>query len=783
MDSKELEQLLAEETLDIKKYVNLAIRYWYWFAISLFIGMGVAIFATRSTSRVYEVSSTILIRDDKNRTSATGAEALLSELSLVANTKSVQNEMGILKSYTLSYNTIQELPDFHTTYKIVGKNKMRQDVLYNKAPFKVVFDTTYTNPEKAALYFKFSSSSKFQVRTQNGDFGPEYQFSQPIVLEKFKFRVEPTAYLDNSVSQHRSYIVTRNNLNNLAKAYMQKVKVNLVDKNASLITLSTTGPSADQEADYINKLIEEYIRQGLEEKNQTAKNTIDFIDNQLYGMRDSLHKAEGNLSEFRKQNRILDVDKETSLLLDKMKDLQTSKSTVDINRRFYSYLKSYLEKRDSYADVVAPYTLGITDAQLNSLLSELSLLSLERQNLKLSVKDNNPALIQLEAKMRNLKNSLTEKVNSLITTNNLANNEIEKQMAEIESKISLLPANEQQLLNKTKMYDLLDKMYTYLLEKKSEASIAKASNISDCKIVDPALSINAELKKPKPTMNYALGFLLGILIPLIIIILRDYFDDKIRTIKEISTKLPNITMLATLDHSDEKSEIPVFLRPKSRLSESFRSLRTNINFVLPESGCKTIMVTSLISGEGKTFCAVNLAAIFAAAGKRTLLIGLDLRKPRLQTVFEMTNHKGMSSFLSNQSRFEEAYNPTNIPNLFLATSGPIPPNPSELIGSKRMEEFIEKAKESFDCIIIDTPPIGIVTDARILFNMMDLLVFVVRMGVSPKDVVEFTKDVHASLNNKMGLVINDFDSKRSYSTYSKYHYRYNKNYSVEYYEN
>lgn len=782
MDAREIEQLLAEETLDFKKYVNLVLRNWYWFVVSMVVCLGFAFLLTRSTHNIYQVDSTILIRDDKNR-SNTGAEALLSELSLVNNTKSIQNEIGIIKSYTIAFNTIKELENFHTTYKLFGKGNFRQNTMYGNLPFRIDYDTTYANPTGVDIVIEFTDGNSFTACINDGDISEPKNIGQKVAIDNFGFTIVPTANYNEKALTGKTYRLTRNDINSLANQYRNKVKVNLVDKNASLISLSTTGQSAEQEADFLNKLIEVYIRQGLEEKNQIAKNTIDFIDNQLYGMRDSLQRAELQLRNFRMNNRILDIDKESSMLLDNLKDLQTNKAAVEINQRYYAYLKNYLQKRDSYSDIVAPYTLGINDMQLTNLLNDLSQLSRERENMKMSTKQSNPALQQIENRIRNTKDGLMEKVNSLIATNKMANDDIESNVNSIESKISSLPANEQLLINKTKMYDLLDKMYTYLLEKKSEASIAKASNISDCKIVDPALPINAELKQPKPKMNYALGFILGLLIPLIVIILRDYFDDKIRTIKDLTGKLSEVAMLATLDHSLLEVDLPVLERPKSRLSESFRTLRTNINYITYGKKCMTLITTSLISGEGKTFCASNLAAIYALSGKRTLLIGLDLRKPKIQKVFESTNHHGMSTYLSEQGTFEKAAKPTSIPNLWIASSGPIPPNPSELIGSPRMEEFLTEARSQFDCIIIDTPPVGIVTDARIIFGKADLVLFVTRMGVTPKEVVDYCKELSSNLGNKMGLVINDFDSKKSYSNYSKYSYIYNKNFQNEYYEN
>jgi capsular exopolysaccharide family len=781
MKSEEIELLKEEDTLDIKKYVNLFVRYWYWFITSIILCLSIAYVMTYFTKAVYQVDSTILIRDDKNKSTA-GAEALLTELSFVNNNKSIQNEIGILKSYSLAVNTINELKDFHTSIMVQNNGGLNSSILYKQAPFSIIFKNNRPNPTGHPVEIKFVNSSTFVATDENGENTAPKMFNEEVNVGSFSFMLARTAI----PTEHfigKTIAFTRNDLNKLANLYRDKVKVNLVDKNASLITLTSSGNSAEQEADYLNKMVEVYIRQELNEKNQIAKNTIDFIDNQLFGMKDSLNKAEVNLKNFRTENKILDISKESDMLLDMLKDLQSTKAGIDINQRYYTYLKSYLSQKDNISDIVAPYSLGITDLQLNTILNELTQIYGERESMKLSVKENNPAMILVNRKLNSAKESLKEKVNSLIATNKMTKESVDRQINQLETKISSLPSSEQLLINKTEVYDLLNKTYTYLLEKKSEAAIAKASNIPDCKIVDPALAINSILKQPKPKMNYALGFILGLLIPFIVIVLRDHFDDKIRTVKEITDHLPDITMLATLNHSAVNTELPVIDRPKSHLSESFRELRSNLNYIMAEGKTKIILLTSLVSGEGKTFCASNLSATYAASGKRTLLVGLDIRKPKVQSVFEITNHKGMSSYLSNQSNFEDAIQPTSIPNLWIAVSGPIPPNPSELIGSARMNEFLEKAKKHYDCIIIDTPPIGLVADARIIFNLVDLVLFVTRMGRSPKEVVEFCKSLHLSLKNKLAMTINDFDSKLDYGHYSKYSYTYRKEYSHDYYEN
>jgi capsular exopolysaccharide synthesis family protein len=323
-------------------------------------------------------------------------------------------------------------------------------------------------------------------------------------------------------------------------------------------------------------------------------------------------------------------------------------------------------------------------------------------------------------------------------------------------------------------------MYTYLQEKRAEAAIAQASNIADNKILDYALAQNATMLKPKKSLNYLIGLMAGLAIPFIILLLLDFLNDKIVDLKEISKKT-RVPVIGTLGHNRYQSELMVLDKPKSTLTESFRGLRTNLQYLLREPDKKVISVSSTIVGEGKTFTAVNLAAIIAVTGKKALLIGLDLRKPRLHRLVGYTGSIGISTYLIGQNDEKEIVFPSLVDNLFFAPSGPIPPNPAELLGSNRMEEFIIWAKNNFDFIVIDSPPVAIVSDAFLIARFTDANLFVLRFGYSSKEVLSLLNDIykHHEIRN-LAIVVNDFQPKRGYGYSYGYTYSYGYSYGYGY---
>ncbi|HBH49082.1 MAG TPA: capsular biosynthesis protein, partial [Bacteroidales bacterium] len=329
-------------------------------------------------------------------------------------------------------------------------------------------------------------------------------------------------------------------------------------------------------------------------------------------------------------------------------------------------------------------------------------------------------------------------------------------------------------------FNINDQIYTFLLEKSAEAGITKASNIADHKILDKALPNNAVRIKPKPSSNYMLSLVVGFLIPLVIIILREFFNNKILGKRDIENAT-SVPILGSVGHNEKHTEIPVFENPKTALSESFRALRANLHFMLKEKNEKVIAVSSTISGEGKTFCAVNLAAIMAMAGKKTLLVGLDLRRPKIHRIFNLNNDAGLSTFLAGRSEANDIVQSTNVESLSIVNSGPVPPNPAELIGSERLVEFIESMKTQFDYIVIDTPPIAIVTDALLLKDLINTYIFVIRHDYSDRSVLKLVDELYTRRGvSNMSILVNDIQVKGYYGYNYSYNYGYGYGYTYRY---
>ncbi len=439
-----------------------------------------------------------------------------------------------------------------------------------------------------------------------------------------------------------------------------------------------------------------------------------------------------------------------------------------------------MNRKDAAADVVAPGVVGINDKLLSDFVTGLNILLSERRRLSFSASENSPQVASVDNQIENAKNTLKENLRSLIESNKLELKNLEARIAKIDGEVQKLPATEKQMIDIERKFTINDQIYTFLLEKRAEAGITKASNTSDHKILDIARPENAIMVKPKVSMNYMIGLLGGAGIPLVLLLLVEFFNTKITDRKYLEANL-KAPIIGNLGHNIGNTELPVSEKPNSSLTESFRALRTNLQYILQKEKGGIIAVTSAVSGEGKTFCSVNLAGIIAMSGKKTLLVNLDLRRPKIHKIFNIDNSSGISTYLIGKTDYKDVIHETNIQNLFVSTSGPVPPNPAELIGSEKMRTFINEAKKHFDTIIVDTPPVAIVTDTLLLKDMIDAMVFVVRHNYSDKQVVELVNNLYEKhLIKSMGVAVNDIQLRGYYGYSYRYGYGYGYGYSYSY---
>ncbi|MGA2405355.1 MAG: polysaccharide biosynthesis tyrosine autokinase [Bacteroidales bacterium] len=772
--------LPEDDNLDIKRYISLFISNWYWFAISLFIAITIAYSINRYSQRIYSVSSTLLIKDDQIAGVKSNAESVIPGGDIFRSQQNLKNEMGILRSFSLNYRVMKELQDFHVVYISVGRRGIVEKLMYKSCPFKVIYDSLELEPIGTVVKIEILPDNKYRIKLDDGLNLTPMSFGVRFKEYGFDFTIVPRESGRNIFDKNSSnrYYFYFNNPENLAYEYRGKLSVAPIEKDASIVSLSVSGLVPEQEVDYLNGLMKVYIKYGLENKNGTADSTIKFIDKQINIISDSLKDAEGRMENFRKTNSFFDVSKEGTLIQDKLEKLENEKSVFELQLQYYNYLAEYLSIKNINGTIISPSVMGITDQVLLRLVNELSVIKNEKVKLNFNLEVNQPALELMDRQSEETRKALMENIRNGIAGLRLSIEESDRNIAAVDTLINRLPTTEKKFINIQRKFQLNNTVYTYLLEKRAESGIAKASNLPDNRIIDFASSGGPI--KPKTRSNIVIAFMLGLILPMMGIALIDYFNDKVIDKRDVEKKT-KVPVIGYISHSESKSEIPVVEKPGSSLAESFRSVRTSIKFFIKDNEKPVISVSSTISSEGKTFISINIAAITAMLGKRVLLIGLDLRKPRINRVFEFEKSPGMSTYLSDNCKYEEVIKETQIKNLFYAPSGPIPPNPAELIATENMRIFLEKAKNDFDYVIIDTPPIAIVTDALLLAPYVDLNLFIVRQRYSSRSTVEMIDQLYrrGELKN-LAIIINDINLTGYYGYGMRYGYYLGYGYSYGY---
>lgn len=535
-----------------------------------------------------------------------------------------------------------------------------------------------------------------------------------------------------------------------------------------------------QEAEYLNKLMEVYRQQGLDYKNETAENTIEFIDNQIKLISDSLRHAENRLEDFRLTNKLIDLSSEGSAVKTKLESYSQEKISTELQKQYYDYLASYIKTRNESGEIISPSLMGVTDQLFVGLVNELGTLQKQKKQLMYNLSANQPEINLINSKIEDTRAALEENLRNCLINIGRILVDINSRITSVEKDLNKLPGTERKFINIQRTYDLNNTVYTFMLEKRSEAGISKASTVSSSRIIDPAEPFNASRVSPKQKRNYIFALILGLFVPGLYIYLTDLFHNKIIDKKDIErgTQVP---IIGFVGHNSTKNEIPVLSKPGSSLAESFRSIRTNLKYYLNGENKAVISVTSTISGEGKTFVSLNLAVVLAMLGKKTLLASLDLRKPKLDSILNPEDKNGLSHFLIGEASYNEIIHQTDISNLFFVPTGDVPPNPTELIETEKMNQFMTKARGEYDFIVLDTPPVGIVSDALLLGEYADVNIFVIRQRFSFKSTLELIQNIFLKKELKnLTIAVNDIHISGYYGYGLRYGYGFYEGYGYNY---
>ncbi|MBN2756439.1 MAG: polysaccharide biosynthesis tyrosine autokinase [Bacteroidales bacterium] len=762
-----------QTSFDLKNYLLKLIAFWYLFVISIIIAFIVNYLNNRFTIASYVSNSTIILTDDFQST-----QKIVGGLNLFDNRKNTENEIGVLKSFSLTKEAIENL-DFEISY--FKYEKFRSDVdLYKSCPFAVELDTLKPQTDYLEFHVKILSEKEYKLSNEGLGINENLKFGEYFYHPKINFKISINDKFKDNFNENidNVYYFYKNNLNSLINSYSGRLNVDLRSPNSSILWLWINGTVPQRMVDYQNELSEVFLKRRLADKNRIVKNTISFIDYQLESVVDSLSDAEDNLQFFKQSNQILDIGKEGEMLFNELIQLQAEKKTSNLKLNFYQYLMKNIEEQKDASLIIAPSFIDIQDPVLSALIDKLQELKSKREILKYDIKKDIPNFNILELQILENEKELINHISKSINLHKYNSDEILKKISKINSDLRKIPKVEREMMKIERRFKLNDNIYTFLLERRTEAGITMATNSPGAKILDSARLENVIKKSPKPGENRNKLILISILIPILIIFLKDFLNNKIIDKIEIekNTKIP---IVASINNNISKENIPVFTHSNSPIAESFRLLKTNIQYLLIDKENPVILISSTISGEGKSFCSINLAAIIAKSNKKTLLIGLDLRKPKVQQSFNVNNNIGLSTFLIGNNTIDEIIYETHIENLYIIPSGPIPPNPAELIESERMRNLIANLKSQFDYIVIDTPPIAHVTDAMLISKYSDLNIFVIRQNYSSKNVLKIINELSekGSLEN-IGILINDINQSVIFGL--KYGYGFSYGYSYGY---
>jgi polysaccharide biosynthesis transport protein len=785
LDIKDFSMFENHSNFDFKGLLLKILSYWKWFLISLIIAFTIAYQVNIRKEKIYGMQTMISIEEESN-------PFFTSNTSLVFNWGGISDQVNgistILKSRSHNELVVDKL-QFYIDYLTQGKYNLVDS--YGEVPFYLNIDKTRGQLANTLISIKFLSENTYEIRipfesnsvslityskntysntsVQPVEFVKKYkvgeQVSLPFLNWKLQINDNPGLYKGNE------YFVRFNDFDNTVSNY-RAIDVDSDDKGGSLLTLSLQGTNKARMVDYLNSTVKMLIKIQLDGKNQFANNTIRFIDSTLVAMESQLKENGNELKSFRKDKNIYEIEDGGAKFSDKIMDFDVQKDVISRKIAYYNSLKTYLNNSVDYSRLPAPSVAGIEDPNIVVNVSKLIALSTQRSEMAYAVKSDK-IFKDFDNQMHAVKDVLLENIISAKSSLLYDLSMINAKIGQAESTVKRLPEEQQELLKIKRKYDLNDNIYTEFLQKRNEAEIVKASNLSDIHFIDPAKDIGGNLIGPKTSANYVLALFLGVLFPLLFVFVIFFINNSIQNIEDIS-KLTQIPIIGVIGVNKDNINLAVFDKPKSALSESFRTIRSSLQFLYKKqrvSGAKTLMITSSISGEGKTFCSINIATVFALSEKKTVIIGLDLRKPRLADEFSLTNNLGVVNYLIKQKNLEEITNSTSIANLDVILSGPIPPNPSELILSEAMKELIDELKQKYDYIILDTPPVGLVSDALELAQYADVTLYIVRQNYTKKDMITLLNNrVKRGELNNASIVLNGYENKAKYGSGYGYGY-------------
>ncbi|HTI89495.1 MAG TPA: polysaccharide biosynthesis tyrosine autokinase [Puia sp.] len=746
-------------TISPRDFFFKYLRYLPWVLISCVILFLVAYIKIRYTVQIFRVQSSLLIKDERDF--GDKKDARFEELFMSPGTTNLSNEMEVLKSRPLIARVVKDL---NLQVRYYNKGKVRTGLLYPDVPF-------YLNTLKVA-----DSSVGFGLKIK--------------ILDSLRFLIDAdkTVYLfgqtlqsgGNSFSLIRNPAVGYNSFGTpefevdwvpvpgIAEYLISSIRVAQSNEQSTILNLNFEGENIRLGKDVLNTLMSVYDTMIVEDKNRIASNTLKFINDRLVELNDTLRNMQGGLKAFMVQNQVFDVENQSKGYLDRLDESAKQKTEMEVKVGIVDFLLKYVADKKNMHELV-PTNLGIEEPALMQLVAGYNQIQLERDNNMKTTPATNPLIIGMDNTLDKIRRDIYQALLNVKQAYSIADEKIDRRFAELQGNITSLPGKSMQLLNKERQQKILEDIYSLLLQKKLDISLSSASTISNSKVLEPALG-NPTPTSPDTKKTYTMYLLVGLLIPIGIIVLKEQLQDKVRGRVDIE-RLTNAPILGEIGHSETDYPLVVTRNSRKLIAEQFRIIRTNLQYIIGKNERPVIMVTSSFSGEGKSFISTNMGAVMALSGKKTVIMEFDIRKPKIISGLDLKRKMGITNYIIGKASFEDLLvKVDNIDGLYIIPCGPIPPNPAELLLDRRLDDLMKEVTANFEVVILDTAPIGLVSDATTLGNYADCSMYIVRQGHTFRKQVGFIEELYkAKKIPKLSLILNDVKVEGGYYG-SKYGY-------------
>ena len=784
----------SEEQVNIQELLFRYLIHWPWFVVSIIICIACAWGYLRLTTPIYNISATVLIKDEKKG----GGASMSSDLEkmglegFVSSSSNVDNEIEVLRSKSLAREVVNNLGLF-VTY--MDEDEFPSKELYHTSPVLVSLTHQEADklPGRMEINMILQPTGALGVQITVGEKEYRKQFDKlPAVFPTdegtiafFANNDTLSAVCPENITKERHITAFINRPFSVLKEYVSSLSIAPTSKTTSVVVISLENTNTRRGRDYINKLLEMYNINANNDKNEVAQKTAEFIDERIGIISKELGSTEQDLENFKRSAGITDLSSEAQIALTGNAEYEKKRVENQTQINLVMDLQRYM-KGNEYE--VLPSNIGLQDAASAGAIDRYNQMLVERKRLLRTSTENNPTIINLDTSIRAMRTNVQATLDATLKGLQITKEDLAREASRYSRRINDAPTQERQFVSIARQQEIKSGLYLMLLQKREENAITLAATANNAKIIDEALADNNPVS-PKNMMVYLAALLLGVGLPVGIIYLIGLTKFKIEGRVDVE-KLTSLPVIGDIPLADEKSgSIAVFENQNNLMSETFRNVRTNLQFML-ENGKNVILVTSTISGEGKSFISANLAISLSLLGKKVVIVGLDIRKPGLNKVFNIPKKEhGITQYLTNTTaNLMDFVQPSDInKNLFILPGGTVPPNPTELLARGGLEKAIETLKANFDYVILDTAPVGMVTDTLLIGRVADLSVYVCRADYTHK--AEFTLINELAENNKLPnlcIAVNglDLNSRKygyyyGYGKYGKY-YGYGKRYGYGY---